>query len=160
MRLVKKNFNSANDLFPSFWNNLFADDTSIKRSLDRQKTRHQAIQRWFGHNNIAVNIKNEDNAFVIELAAPGYKKEDFKVSFEDNRLLVSAELKTEETTKEEGTDKFTHKEFNYSSFERAFNLPEEGVDIDGIKATYEAGILTINIPKKTVEENTRRIDVQ
>jgi HSP20 family protein len=74
--------------------------------------------------------------------------------------LVSAELKTEETTKEEGTDKFTHKEFNYSSFERAFNLPEEGVDIDGIKATYEAGILTINIPKKTVEENTRRIDVQ
>lgn len=160
MRLVKRNFNNANDLFPSFWNNLFADDTSIKRSLDRQKARHQSIQRWFSQNNIAVNIKNVDDAFVIELAAPGYKKEDFKVSFEDNRLLISAELKTEQATKEEGTDQFTHKEFNYSSFQRSFNIPEEGVDIDGIKATYEAGILTVNIPKQEKEDNTRRIDVQ
>ncbi|MFK7799757.1 MAG: Hsp20/alpha crystallin family protein [Aureispira sp.] len=160
MRLVKRNFNNANDFFPTFWNNLFADDTSIKRSLDRQKARHQNIQRWFNHNNIAVNIKNVDNAFVIELAAPGYKKEDFKVSFEDNRLLVSAELKTEETTNEEGTNQFTHKEFNYSSFQRSFNMPEDGVDIDGIKATYEAGILTVNIPKQEIEDNTRHINVQ
>ena len=162
MRLVKRNFDRPANLFPTLWNNFFADDNLVKHSLERQKARQEAMQKWFNNSTVAVNIKNLEDAFAIELAAPGYNKADFKVEFENGRLVISAEKeKVEEGDGEEKTvENFTHKEFTYSSFERAFNLPEEGVDVEGIKATYDAGILTVHIPKKEVEDNKRHIDVQ
>ena len=155
MKLTKSNFNRTNNLLPLLWNNLFADDNHVKYSLERQKARHEAMKHWFNQNNVAVNIKNLEDAFAIELAAPGYKKEDFKVAFEKGQLTISAEKAEKETA----TEHFTHKEFTYSNFERSFNLLEDGVEIEGIKATYEAGILTVKVPKKEAEDNKRHIDV-
>lgn len=162
MRLTKRDFNRAANSFPALLNNLFADDNYVKHSLDRQRARHEAMQRFRTNSNVAANIKNLDDAFAIELAAPGYNKEDFNVAFENGRLVISGEKAAVE--QEEGTEKvvenFTHQEFGYNKFERVFNLPEDSVDVEAIKATYQAGILTVNIPKKEVEDNKRTINVQ
>lgn len=157
MRLVKRSFNNPSNLFPTLWNNLFADDNYIKHSLEQEEARQEAIKRWYNNSDVAVNVKNLDDAFVIELAAPGYDKSDFKIEFEKDRLLISAaKTQTEEAT----VENFTHKEFAYSSFERAFNLLEDSIDVNAINASYKAGILTVRVPKKEAEYKKRNIDVQ
>ena len=97
------------------------------------------------NNHPAVNIAEKENEFTVELAAPGYKKEDFKVSAEDGMLTVSAETKQEK--KEDGKE-YTRKEYSCSSFQRSFQLPDN-VKEDDINAKYEDGILKLQIPKKT-----------
>jgi len=105
---------------------------------------------WLGgmqsfNNNIpAVNIKETDTNFGIELAAPGKAKEDFNIEIDHNVLTISSEEKSE---KEETQGKYTRKEFNYSSFRRAFTLPET-VNTDSINAIYENGVLHVSLPKK------------
>lgn len=97
------------------------------------------------YNNIpAVNVREEENAFQIEVAAPGLKKEDFKLSLHENRLTISAK---QETNTEEKTEKFSRQEFNYTSFQRTFTLPKN-VDGDKIDASYTDGILHVGLPKK------------
>jgi HSP20 family protein len=98
----------------------------------------------FNHNVPAVNIKETDSSFGIELAAPGKSKEDFNIEIDHNVLTISSEEKSE---KEETQGKYTRKEFNYSSFRRAFTLPET-VNTDSINATYENGVLNVALPKK------------
>jgi HSP20 family protein len=93
----------------------------------------------------AVNVHEDEDAFEVELAAPGMKKDDFKVEVENNQLIISSEKK-EEKKDQEGN--YTRKEFNYQSFCRTFSLPENAVDGDKIKASYKDGILNISIPKK------------
>lgn len=95
----------------------------------------------------AVNVKEDETKFLLEVAAPGLQKENFKVELEDNLLTISAEQKTENTETDEKT-KFTRKEFSYSTFKRSFSLDEETVDAENIEAKYENGILNISIPKK------------
>jgi HSP20 family protein len=97
------------------------------------------------YNNIpAVNVKENENAFQIEVAAPGLKKEDFKLSLHENRLTISAK---QEENKEEKTEKYSRQEFNYSSFQRTFTLPKN-VDGEKIDASYTDGILHVGLPKK------------
>ena len=74
----------------------------------------------FNANVPAVNIKDTDTSFGIELAAPGKTKEDFNIALDHNVLTISSEEKSE---KEATQGKYTRKEFNYSSFRRAFTLP-------------------------------------
>ncbi|RZK33698.1 MAG: Hsp20/alpha crystallin family protein, partial [Pedobacter sp.] len=81
---------------------------------------------------------------VIELAAPGLKKEDFQINLKKDTLSVWAEVKKDES---QIAKDFTRKEFDYSSFARSFNLPETA-DGDNITAEYKDGILKININKK------------
>ncbi len=92
----------------------------------------------------AVNIKETDDAYLLDFAAPGYKKDDFVIELNNDVLTVSSEKKVENVEEE---DNFTKKEFSYESFTRSFNLPEL-VEVDKIKATYKNGILEIKIPKK------------
>ncbi len=92
----------------------------------------------------AVNIKETEDAYLLDFAAPGYKKEDFIIELNNDVLTVSSEKKVEN---EEVDDNFTKKEFSYESFTRSFNLPEL-VEGDKIKATYKNGILEVKIPKK------------
>ena len=92
----------------------------------------------------ALNIKETDTNFEIELAAPGFAKKDFEVTIEDNCLNISAEKSTSEEEKE---DNYTRKEFSYNAFERSLQLPET-VKQEAIKATYNDGILSFNIAKK------------
>ncbi len=94
----------------------------------------------------AVNVKEDDKAFNIEMAVPGFEKKDIKIEVEEDVLNISSELKEE---KKEEKDNFTRREFNYSSFKRSFNLPED-VEAGKIEAKQENGILSINIPKKEV----------
>jgi HSP20 family protein len=106
----------------------------------------------WSHNNFAaegstlpaVNIKETDKEFSLELAAPGMKKEDFNVGVEDDVLTISAER---EETKEEKEESYNRKEFTYASFQRKFTLPE-GIDAGKVTAKYEDGVLLLSLPKK------------
>lgn len=100
----------------------------------------------------AVNVKETEAGFSLEVAAPGLKKEDFKINLHENRLVISAKV---ENQSEETTGKYARKEFSYTSFQRAFVLPKS-VDGEKIEATYIDGILHIALPKKEVEAKTVR----
>lgn len=93
----------------------------------------------------AVNVKENDNEFLIEVAAPGMKRDDFKVNFDNGRLIISSETKNEDKQENE---KMTRCEFSYSSFQRSFSVPENTVDADKISAKYTDGILHISLPKR------------
>lgn len=105
----------------------------------------------------AANIKETEKAYLVELAAPGMKKEDFKIELNDDLLSIRSEHKQE---KEETNDRYTKREFNFTSFVRSFRLPEE-VDAEKIGATYRDGILNIEIPKQEnkVKEKVREISI-
>ncbi len=104
----------------------------------------------------AVNIKEENDKFVLEMAAPGMKKDDFKINLDNYQLTISAETKDEKKEKE---DSYTRREFVYSSFSRSFTLPKS-VDIEKIKADYKNGVLNIVLPKKEEEAKlTKQIKI-
>lgn len=92
----------------------------------------------------AVNIKESDTQFSIELAIPGKKKDDFAIEVDQGLLSIAAEEKKDKTT-EDG--KFTRREFNYNAFRRAFSLPKS-VENTKIDAAYKDGVLTVTLPKK------------
>ncbi|WP_417444896.1 Hsp20/alpha crystallin family protein [Joostella sp.] len=142
MSLVKRN----NVVYPSFFDEVFNPD-------------------WFGGTENKksfvppVNIKENDNGFSLELAVPGMKKDDFKVEIDKNVLTVSAEVKNEKEASKEN-EVYSRKEFSFSSFKRVFTLPDT-VNNDEINATYEAGVLTLALPKKeeALPKPKRLIDI-
>ena len=98
----------------------------------------------YSHSLPAVNIKEADKEFTLQIASPGLTKEDFEVSFEDN--VLSIEVVKKNDVKENNND-FTRFEFDYNSFKRSFTIPES-VEINKIEASYLNGILNIILPKK------------
>lgn len=132
MALVKTNFPLFGNLFDDFFGTEMAD--------------------WRNQNYSAtnttlpkVNIKEDENGFVVEMAAPGMKKGDFKINV-DNSLLTISSQKQEEQKEGEG-EKYTRREFAYHAFTRSFTLPNSA-DADKVSASYNDGILTVTIPKK------------
>ena len=118
-------------LFDNFfkpWNELF-DDT-----------------RFF--NRVAtipsVNITENSSHYNVALAAPGLKKDDFKIDVDGNMLTISSE---KEEKKEEKDERYTRKEYSFSSFARSFTLPED-VKEEAIEANYENGVLNLKLPRK------------
>ena len=108
---------------------------------------------WFDNENVllnrvltvpAVNIVESSSEFKLSIAAPGMKKDDFKIDVEGNMLTISCE---NETTSHEKDHKYTRKEYNYSSFSRSFSLPED-VSKEKIQASYTDGVLNLMLPKK------------
>ncbi len=93
----------------------------------------------------SVNIKENSDAFTVEVAAPGFEKGDFKIELNLNTLSISSEKKVENETRE--GEVFTKREFSYQSFSRSFTLPQIA-DGDSIEANYQNGILTVLIPKR------------
>ncbi len=93
----------------------------------------------------AVNIKEDDDGFEVEMSAPGLEKEDFNIELNNSVLTISSEKKVENETKE--GQQFTRREFSYQSFSRSFTLPQIA-DGDRIEANYANGILTVIIPKR------------
>ena len=91
-----------------------------------------------------VNVVENKDDYQISVAAPGLKKSDFNIDVDGNMLTVSCE---KEETKDEKDSRHTRREYNYSSFSRSFTLPDEIVK-DKIEATYEDGVLKLNLPKK------------
>jgi HSP20 family protein len=94
----------------------------------------------------AVNIKETNDNFEVEMAAPGMTRDDFRVELDGNMLSISSEKKNENEEKE--GERYTRREFSYQSFQRTFQLPKDVVDSDKIQARYENGVLHLLIPKK------------
>jgi len=100
---------------------------------------------WFKTMNTpSVNITEEKDHYLVSLAAPGLKKNDFKITINDKNMLTVSCEKEEESDEEDKN--FTRHEYNYSSFSRSLSLPEE-VKKDNIDARYEDGILHITLPR-------------
>ena len=93
----------------------------------------------------SVNVVETNDEFLIEVAAPGYNKDEFNIELDDDVLVLSTEIEKEKELKE--GERFTKREFSYHSFKRSFTLPEL-VEKDQINAKYENGILFVSIPKK------------
>jgi HSP20 family protein len=109
---------------------------------------------WKGF--VPVNVKETGNSFEMELVAPGFSKEDFKINLENNILTVSAEKKDE--VKEEN-EKQIRKEYSFKSFKRSFTVDEK-IDATKIDASYINGVLRLNLPKKVeVKSPTTEIKI-
>ena len=126
MRIVKYN---NNNVFPSLINEFFNDDFGMN-FLNRS------------HSVPSVNSFENNDSFEIDLAVPGMKKEDFTIELNDKVLVISSE-----TSNTMENDKMRLNEFNFSSFQRSFRVPDS-VDLDKIKASYKNGILKIKLPKR------------
>lgn len=123
--------------FPSFLNRFFEGDL-----MDWSRSN-------FADTNTtlpAVNIRENKDEFMIDVAAPGMKKEQINVDYENGRLTISSEKKEEK--KDQSKDTYTRREFSYMSFQRSFTIPENLVDGEKIKASYNEGILHIILPKR------------
>ncbi len=92
----------------------------------------------------AVNVVEKEDGFVLELAAPGLKKENFRIKLDNQMLTISAEISNEQDEKKE---RYTRREFWFGSFERSFSLPKT-INLDQIRADYSDGVLRIALPKK------------
>lgn len=105
----------------------------------------------------ATNIKELDHEYLLELAAPGLKKDDFGIDVKDNMLEIEVEREEDKNEEEEN---FTRREYNYTAFYRSFSLPEN-VIADQIKAEYRDGLLKVHLPKSKEDKakNAKRISV-
>lgn len=95
----------------------------------------------------AVNVRNTDTSLVLDLAAPGLKKEALKLTVEANTLTVAYQPDAADKTAET----FTRHEFGVGAFERGFRLPKD-VNVEQITAAYTDGILTVTLPKIVINE--------
>lgn len=129
MEIVKR----PRAIFPSIFSDFFDTDRFPGRNF------------FNGDVNVpAVNIKERDKDFRIELAAPGFNKEDIKIDLEENVLTISGEKKAE---KKEEEGEYTRQEFSYSSFSRSFTLPENS-NAEKLEGEYKDGIVQLTLPKK------------
>jgi HSP20 family protein len=105
----------------------------------------------------AVNIREDEKSYILDLAVPGMDKKDLKIDINEDVLTISSESKHET---EENKDVYKRKEFSYSSFCRSFYIPEN-VNRDKIEANYKDGILTVGLPKQEEEKSkvSRQISI-
>lgn len=147
MSITKWNNNGMTNLFDDFlskdlWNWGLANHSGTNTTLP------------------AVNIRETAENFVVEMAAPGMKKEDFRIELEGTELRISSERRGENELK--GGERYIRREFSYQSFYRSFTLSKEVVDVDHINAKYENGVLHLLIPKKeeVKQKPPRMIEIQ
>ena len=107
----------------------------------------------------AVNIEEQEDKYVLELAAPGKSKKDFNIELDNDLLTISSEIK-EEHKSEDKNRNFTRREFSYESFRRSFTLPDS-VDTTKVKANYKNGVLLVDLPKReeAKKQPKRLIDI-
>jgi HSP20 family protein len=133
MTLVKFNNNKGanalmpgfNDVFESIFNDTFFNDRLVTRVP-------------------AVNVSETTDHYHLELAAPGLKKQDFRISLDRNVLTIAVEQQTENKAADK---RYSKREFSYSAFTRSFTLPDQA-DHNRIEAAYEDGVLMVDIAKK------------
>lgn len=134
----------SNNWVPSVFNDLFDVDLMPKANFTAP----------------AINVKESDKAYTVELAAPGMKKEDFNVHINDEgNLLIKMESKNEKK-EEDKTTRYLRREFSYTKFEQTLILPDD-VKREDISARVDNGVLTVELPK-VVEEKvkvSRQIDI-
>ena len=117
------------DLFDELFNNFLKDETGITSER---------------YTKPAVNILEEKDRYILELAVPGMKKEDIDIKIEDKQLMISS---AKETKEDDIKENFIRMEYNFESFKRIFTLPET-VNTNAINAEYAEGILSVSLKKK------------
>lgn len=143
-QLVKRNGN----LFPSLITDVFESTPFFTPDF---------LNNWdFAVKIPSVNITDNAKNYLIELAAPGLDKKDFKIEIDNNLLTIRSEKEEE---KNEENKNFKRREFSYSSFSRSFQLPEN-VASEKIDATYENGILKLSVPKKEMEASKQKKQIK
>ena len=106
----------------------------------------------------AVNIKENDTSFIVEVAVPGYSKEDITVNVENNVLTIASNKQSEI---DESNENYTRKEYSYHTFKRSFNLPKDRINSEAIAANYKNGELIISLPKvEKVTPKAKLIEIQ
>ncbi len=136
--------------FPEFWS-----PGGIRRMFDDVDVLARVGEHWpftpfFGRGEPwppAVDVIEKDNQIIVKADLPGVKKEDVSAAIEDGALVIRAERRQEEDVKKEG---YRRMERSYGRFERILPLPE-GVDAEGVKASYRDGVLEVTIPCKREE---------
>jgi HSP20 family protein len=116
-------------------------------SLFEDLFQHLPAQEWgqrLATDTVPVNIRETKDGYVLDVVAPGFEKQDFKISMEGELLTLSAERKQESKTAEE---RFLKREFSFKSFSRSFRMDDQ-IDRSAITAKYEQGILQLTLPKK------------
>lgn len=147
MSIVKFKHYPATNSFNNFTDDFFPQFPSLLK---------ENLNGILGRS-VPVNIIEKKDGYKLEIIAPGFRKEDFKIDLDKNLLQVSAEKKSEEENKEE---KSIRKEFTIQSFKRSFTLNEK-IDNDKIEAKYENGVLTLNLENKTeVKAPVKQINIQ
>jgi len=134
--LVRQNatlFPSLPSLLEDFFNRDWADSTLATRNYPATLP--------------AVNVMETNESYVIDVAAPGMKRDEFKVELDNNVLTISSEREEKQEDHDENRN-YTRREFSYQSFQRSFTLPENKVEGEKISARYVDGILHITVPKK------------
>lgn len=134
MTLVKRN----TGLFPSIPS--FFDDFFTRDLFEFPKTSMNASLP-------AVNIRENDENYEVQVAAPGLTKDNFNIELNNNVLTISSKQEVKNEEKDEDGN-YTRREFSYTSFQRSFTLPQDVVDVEKINAKYKDGILSLSLPKK------------
>lgn len=135
MTLVRKN---QTERMPGFF-----DSYLLKNLMEWPETNGYKMTA----SRPAVNIKENEKQFELELAAPGLNKKDFSLMLDKNVLTISVKQQEQKEEKKEN-EKYTLREFSFQSFERSFSLPENIIDEEKVEASYNDGILRLVLPKK------------
>jgi HSP20 family protein len=136
MSLIK--FNNGNRLLPSWTNDGLKSFLSSDDFFNSDFFEEDSLMP-------AMNVKEHEDNFEIEFAAPGFSKKDFEITVDDNILNVCGEKKVED---EQEDKDYTRKEFSYSSFKRSLSLPKSVNTDKDVQAVYKNGILKLNLKKK------------
>jgi len=136
MSIVKRNAWPFSDM-PGLFNDVFTRDL-WNWGVENNSTTNTTIP--------AINVKETNDHYEVEVAAPGMEKKDFKIELNGNMLTISSERENKWEQKED--ERYSRREFSYQSFQRMFQLPKDVVDEDKIQAKYENGLLHLTIPKK------------
>jgi HSP20 family protein len=142
--MVRKTNSSLFPAIPSLMDDFFGRDW-LDSTLGDWKT--------IGSTLPAVNVRESNDGYVIEVAAPGMKRDDFKVDLDNNVLTISAQMEDSHQQKDQEGN-YTRREFSYQSFQRSFSLPQNKVKGDEITARYVDGVLHVTVPK-TEDAKTR-----
>ena len=138
---TEKNFNS---LIEDLWKGI-------------PSTINNEFNSLFHKESVPVNIKETKDAYVLEVVAPGWNKNDIKVSLDDKILSISAEKKNEVIDE---NSSYVRREYTSRSFKRSFTVDEK-IDASNIQAKYENGVLTLNLPKMPeVKASSKEISIQ
>ena len=143
-------YRSFNNDFDALFNKFFDFDSTYMPLSYRSNTSHvDSIPK--------ANVYKTSDGYSVELAVPGYSRDEFDMSVENGVLSVSLNGSVEDGSEEQNS--IRRREWSYSSFTRSFTLPEQA-NIDQITARYDAGILKVAIPVEEPSTSRRQITVE
>ena len=137
------------NLFDDFFDFPFYDDTKAEKKL-------------YGHhaaNLMKTDIQEHDDGYTLEMDLPGFKKDEIKVELNNGYMTISAAKGLDEDEKDKKSGKYIRRERYYGAYTRSFNVSE--IDVEGIKAAYENGVLTLTMPKKApVKPESKHLEIE